>query len=173
MAIIFSMYIMAAFGMGIRSAIFIFLVRQFFRGLPVELEESAEVDGAGVFRTFWSVMLPNARGAVVVVSLFAFVWQWNDYYFASLFQYSGNNFPVLSTRLAGGTERLYTILHGWVTEGKEFFQHITDEQIQSDPMFHGLVANTAALLMMLPLLIGYLFVQKMFVESIERTGIVG
>jgi len=170
---IFSMYIMAAFGMGIRSGIFIFLFRQFFRGLPIELEESAQVDGAGVFRTFWSVMLPNAKGAVIVVGLFAFVWQWNDYYYASLFQYAGNNFPVLSTKLAGGTERLYTILSGWVAQGKEFFKHITDEQIREDPLFRGLVANTAALLVMLPLLIGYLFVQRRFVESIERTGIVG
>ena len=170
---VFSMYIMAAFGMGIRSAIFIFLFRQFFRGLPVELEESAEVDGAGVFRTFWSVMLPNAQGAIVVVGLFAFVWQWNDYYYASLFQYAGNSFPVLSTKLAGGTERIATILNGWVAEGKEFFAHLTDEQVRENAMFRGLVANTAALLIMLPLLIGYLFVQRRFVESIERTGIVG
>ncbi|MCK9536892.1 MAG: carbohydrate ABC transporter permease, partial [Bacilli bacterium] len=160
---IFSMYIMAAFGMGIRSAIFIYLFRQFFRGLPIELEESAEVDGAGVFRTFWSVMLPNAQGAIVVVGLFAFVWQWNDYYYASLFQYSDNNFPVLSTKLAGGTDRLYTILSGWVSQGKDFFKYITDEQVREDPLFRGLVANTAALLMMLPLLIGYLFVQRRFV----------
>ncbi|HOA78445.1 MAG: carbohydrate ABC transporter permease [Bacilli bacterium] len=170
---IFSMYIMAAFGMGIRSAIFIYLFRQFFRGLPVELEESAEIDGAGVFRTFWSVMLPNARGAIVVVGLFAFVWQWNDYYYASLFQYADNNFPVLSTKLASGTERLFTILSGWVSEGKEYFKHITDEQVKEDPLFRGLIANTAALLMMIPLLVGYLFVQRRFVESIERTGIVG
>lgn len=168
-----SMYIMAAFGMGIRSAIFIYLFRQFFRGLPMELEESAEVDGAGVFRTFWSVMLPNARGAIVVVGLFAFVWQWNDYYFASLFQYADNNFPVLSTKLAGGTERLSTIISGWISQGKEYFKSIPDEAVKEDPLFRGLIANTAALLMMLPLLIGYLFVQRTFVESIERTGIVG
>ena len=59
-----AIYIMSAFGMGLRSAIFIYLFRQFFRGIPIELEESAEIDGAGVIRTFWSVMLPNARGAI-------------------------------------------------------------------------------------------------------------
>ncbi|HNZ50566.1 MAG TPA: carbohydrate ABC transporter permease [Bacilli bacterium] len=170
---VFSMFIMAAFGMGIRSAIFIYLFRQFFKGLPIELEESAQVDGAGVFRTFWSVMLPNARGAIVTVGLFAFVWQWNDYYFASLFQYSANNFAVFSTKLAGGTDQLYTVLSGWVARGDSFFQDLTDETVRQNTLFYGLVANTAALLMMLPLLIGYFFVQKLFVESIERTGIVG
>ena len=170
---IFAMFIMSAFGMGIRSAIFIYLFRQFFKGLPTELEESAQVDGAGVFRTFWSVMLPNARGAVVTVGLFAFVWQWNDYYFARLFQYSANNFPVFSTKLAGGTEQLFTVLSGWVARGDDFFKELTDETVRQNTLFYGLIANTAALLMMLPLLIGYFFVQKLFVESIERTGIVG
>ena len=170
---VFAIFIMSAFGQGIRSSIFIYLFRQFFRGLPVELEESAQVDGAGVIRTFWSVMLPNARGAIITVSLFSFVWQWNDYYFASLFQFSGDNFPVFSTRLAGGTQQLSTVLSSWVARGEPFFKDLTDETVRQNEMFYGLIANTAALLMMLPLLIGYLFFQKLFVESIERTGIVG
>lgn len=168
-----AMFIMSAFGQGIRSAIFIYLFRQFFRGLPPELEESAQIDGAGVLRTFWSVMLPNARGAIVTVSLFSFVWQWNDYYFANLFAYSEGGFAVLATRLAGGTERLFTIISGWVSRGEEFFRNFTDESIRQNSLFHGLISNTAALMMMLPVLIGYFFFQKLFVESIERTGIVG
>lgn len=168
-----AIFIMSAFGQGIRSAIFIYLFRQFFRGLPPELEESAQVDGAGVLRTFWSVMLPNARGAIVTVALFSFVWQWNDHYFANLFAYTEGNFAVLSTMLAGGTERLFTIISGWSTSGLEYFQTLTDESIRQNVLFRGLISNTAALLMMLPVLIGYLFFQRLFVESIERTGIVG
>lgn len=170
---LFAMYIMSAFGQGIRSAIFVFLFRQFFRNLPKELEESAEVDGAGVIRTFWSVMLPNASGAITTVALFSFVWQWNDYYFANLFQYSGSDFPVFSTKLAGGTQQLFTVLNTWIGRGEPFFRDLTDENVRSNPLFYGLIANTAALLMMFPLLIGYFFFQKRFVESIERTGIVG
>ncbi|MCF0110206.1 MAG: ABC transporter permease subunit, partial [Erysipelotrichaceae bacterium] len=64
------LYIMALFGQGIRAALFVYLFKQFFRGIPVELEESAQIDGAGVIRTFWSVMLPNARGCITTVSLF-------------------------------------------------------------------------------------------------------
>lgn len=167
---ILSMYIMTIFGQGIRSAIFIYLFRQFFKNLPSELEESAQVDGAGVIRTFWSIMLPNARGAIVTVGLFSFVWQWNDYYFANLLKYSVS-FPLLSTKLGGNTERLDTVLSTWKAAGREVLEGVED--IAQDPMFRGLIANTAALLMMLPLLIGYFFVQKLFVESIERTGIVG
>lgn len=170
---LFALFIMSAFGQGIRSAIFIYLFRQFFKGLPPELEESAQVDGAGVFRTFWSVMLPNARGAIVTVSLFSFVWQWNDYYFSNLFAYSEGGFSVLSTMLGGGTERLFTIISGWSTSGLEYFKELTDESIRQNRLFHGLISNTAALLMMFPVLIGYLFFQRLFVESIERTGIVG
>lgn len=164
----FAIYIMSIFGMGVRSAIFIFLFRQFFRNIPIELEESAEIDGAGVIRTFWSVMLPNARGAIVTVSLFAFVWQYNDYYFAALFKYE-RSMPLLTTKLASGSGNLYATM---VTS----FQHLLVDlgpEIKDDPLFFGLVTNTAALLMMAPLLIGYFFVQKLFVESIERTGITG
>lgn len=164
----FSIYIMSAFGMGLRSAIFIFLFRQFFRNVPIELEESAEIDGAGVIRTFWSVMLPNARGAIVTVSLFAFVWQYNDYYFAHLFRYEGT-LPLLTTKLASGSGNLSAVM---VTSFGDLLRDLGDE-IKDDPLFFGLITNTAALLMMLPLLISYFFVQKMFVESIERTGLTG
>jgi len=172
---IFSLFIMSAFGMGIRSAIFIYIFRQFFRNLPMELEESAQVDGAGVIRTFWSVMLPNARGAIITVGLFSFVWQWNDYYFASLFRINrlvmpltGKKFALLTTSLAGATERLDTVIRS-----KPYIARLVGQSIYDDPLFLGLIANTAALLIMLPLLISYFFVQRLFVESIERTGITG
>lgn len=164
---VFSLFIMSAFGMGIRSAIFIYIFRQFFRNLPMELEESAQIDGAGVIRTFWSVMLPNARGAIVTVGLFSFVWQWNDYYFASLFAI-GRKMPLLTTRLAGATERIDTVIKSNIE-----LTRLIGPTILNNPLLFGLIANTAALLMMLPLLIAYFRVQKLFVESIERTGITG
>lgn len=162
-----SIYLMNGLGMGIRSGIFIFIFRQFFKGLPQELEESAQIDGAGVFRTFWSIMLPNARGALVTVSLFAFVWAWNDSYYVGLLQISTDEFPLLTMRLINAAEGMYSAL--FYTGGL----HLIGQDVWSNPMFLALIANVAALLMMLPLLVGYLFVQKGFVESIERTGIVG
>ena len=170
---IFSMYILAAFGQGIRSAIFIYLFRQFFRGIPKELEESAEVDGAGVFRTFWSVMLPNARGAIVTVGLFAFVWQWNDCYFGQLLGYSTGNMPLLAVQLSTGSEGLRVLINTWAMAGDPLLESFANSGVSTTPEFIALIANTAALLIMAPLLIGYFFVQRLFVESIERTGITG
>ncbi len=170
MANAFSIYIMSAFGMGLRSAIFVYLFRQFFRGVPIELEESAEIDGAGVIRTFWSVMLPNARGAIVTVSIFSFVWQYNDYYWAELFKFHNANVrPVLTTALASSAETFNSVV------STSFPSLVAElgEGIAKNSQFYGLVLNTSALLMMLPLIIGYLFAQNLFVESIERTGITG
>ena len=162
-----SIYLMSGLGMGIRSGIFIYIFRQFFRGLPMELEESAMIDGAGVFRTFWSVMLPNARGALVTVGLFAFVWQWNDVYYVKIFEVSSIDFPLLTMQLINAAEGMYAAL--FYTGGLD----LIGQDVWENPLFLALISNVAALLMMLPLLIMYLFVQKQFVESIERTGIVG
>ena len=166
----FAIYYMSAFGMGLRSGIFIYLFRQFFRGIPIELEESAEIDGAGVIRTFWSVMLPNARGAIVTVALFSFVWQYNDLYWAQMFEYHDSNvMPLLTTGLASSADTFNSLI------GTSFQSLVADlgDGIAHNAQFYGLILNTAALLMMLPLIIGYLFVQRLFVESIERTGITG
>ncbi len=168
-----SMFILAAFGQGIRSAIFIFLFRQFFKGVPKELEESAQVDGAGIIRTFWSVMLPNARGAIVTVGLFAFVWQWNDSYFGQLLGYTSSRYSLLAVELGNGTEVLPAIISTWMSSKNPVLRSIASTDIGFDPLFISLIANTAALMIMAPLLIGYFFVQRLFVESIERTGITG
>ncbi len=162
-----SIYLMSGLGMGVRAGIFIYIFRSFFRGLPRELEESAIIDGASVFRTFFNIMLPNARGAIVTVSLFAFVWQWNDAYYVKIFEVSTAGFPLLTMRLVNAAEAMYPAL--FYTGALE----LIGQNIWENPLFLALISNVAALLMMLPLLIMYLFVQKQFVESIERTGIVG
>ncbi len=160
-------YIMAITGQGIRAALFVYLFRQFFRGIPIELEESAQIDGAGIVRTFWSVMLPNARGVMTTVALFAFVWQWNDVYYTSMFGVSSSDFPLLTIQIINTAEWLGNLLIRLNPE----YGISTD--IKGSSQFTSLIANTEAFLMMLPLLIAYMFVQKLFVEGIERTGIVG
>ena len=165
-----AMYIMSAFGMGLRSAIFIYLFRQFFRGIPIELEESAEIDGAGVIRTFWSVMLPNARGVITTVALFAFVWQWNDVYYTGMYAVSGDSFPMLTRKLITMSENVQGLILR--PEYIDFVEQV-GEGIVKNPLFIQVLLNTAALLMLTPLLIGYLFVQRLFIEGVERSGIVG
>ena len=72
-------------GTGIRNGLFIYLMRQFFRGMPGELEEAAYVDGAGPIRTYFRVMLPNALPVMLIVFIFSFVWMYNDVFFAQMF----------------------------------------------------------------------------------------
>ncbi|VEU80303.1 carbohydrate ABC transporter permease [Haploplasma axanthum] len=163
------LYLLAVLGMGIRSGIFIYIFKSFFEGLPKELEESAMVDGAGVFRTFWNIMLPNAKGAILTVGLFAFVWQWNDSYYTSMLKIgsTSKHMPLLSTGLANFVENIRGILL------KPDMVILMGSDYSRIAEYHTIVLNVAALLAMLPLLVMYLFVQKNFVESIERTGIVG
>ncbi|CAM4223947.1 multiple sugar transport system permease protein [Paenibacillus endophyticus] len=141
----------------LKAGLYIYIFRQFFRGIPKEVEEAAYIDGAGVGSTFLRIMLPNALPAIVTVLLFSFVWQWNDSFFTTTYLTSSK---VMSTQLASLPYNLSILLEGGVTTNK-------------DPFFMSMVQDTGILLAILPLVILYLFVQRYFVESIERTGIVG
>ncbi len=66
----------------------------FMSGIPDELTAAAVVDGAGQFRTFWSVILPVSRNAIVTVSLFAFLWAWSDFVFATTLDGGGSQQPI-------------------------------------------------------------------------------
>jgi multiple sugar transport system permease protein len=66
----------------------------FMSGLPDELLQAAKIDGAGALRTFWSVVLPVSRNAVVTVSLFSFLWAWSDFVFASTLDGGGSLRPI-------------------------------------------------------------------------------
>jgi multiple sugar transport system permease protein len=141
----------------LKAGLYIYIFRQFFRGIPKEVEEAAYIDGAGVGSTFMRIMLPNAVPAIVTVLLFSFVWQWNDSFFTTTYLTSSK---VMSTQLASLPYNLAIMLQGGVTTN-------------SDPFYQSMVQDTGILLAILPLVIIYLFVQRYFVESIERTGIVG
>lgn len=163
------LYIFAGLGMGIKSGIFIYLFRQFFRGIPEELEEAAYVDGANPFQVFYKVMLPNARGVMITVGILAFVWQWNDSYFTSVFVTDVNNaLQTLTTKMQGISGNI----QGAITQAGVW--QLFDQDVTKNPLFTSMIVNTAGILTMLPLLVMYLFVQKiLFKEGIERTGIVG
>lgn len=141
----------------LKAGLYIFIFRQFFRGVPREIEEAAYIDGAGVSATFARIMLPNAVPAIVTVLLFSFVWQWNDSFFTTTYLTSSK---VMSTQLASLPYNLAIFLEGGVATNK-------------DPFYQSMVQDTGMLLAILPLIIIYLFVQRYFVESVERTGLVG
>ena len=61
------------------QAFFIFMIVQFIRGIPVDLDEAAEIDGAGKFRVFWQLILPLVQPPVVTTAIFSFYWTWGDF----------------------------------------------------------------------------------------------
>lgn len=138
--------IMSATGLGLKNGLYIYMMRQFFRGMPKELEASAFIDGAGHLRTFFVIMLPNAMNMMITVFLFAFTWQWTDTTYNDLL------IPKLDI-LAN------TVMKAWNTSSTEVLQQ------QS-------LLDTGALLMIFPLLIVFLVCQRYFVQSIERSGLV-
>ncbi|HIW73086.1 MAG TPA: carbohydrate ABC transporter permease [Firmicutes bacterium] len=152
-------YLMAAFGMGIRSGLYIFIMRQFFRNMPAELEEAALIDGCGSVKTFTRVMLPNVVPALVTVLVFSIVWYWNDYYQASMFLMSDQ---TLSVNL--------TMLNGMLSITAQNVAGLTSQDLM---LMRDAVLECGCLVTLLPLLVMYLFLQRFFTESIERTGIVG
>ena len=72
----------------------VLIFRAFMSGIPDELMQAALTDGAGRLRTFWSIVMPVSRNAVVTVSLFAFLWSWSDFVFASTLDAEGNQQPI-------------------------------------------------------------------------------
>jgi len=147
------MYIMTLFGTGLRSGLYIFIFTQFFRGLPKELEEAAQVDGANYLYTYFRIMLVNALPAVVTVAIFSLVWQYNDTFYSNLFGLSGN--MMLSKRI--------TTLQAT----------IQNMDAVRDPSIAALYVNAGIALVILPLIILYVLLQKQFIEGVERSGIVG
>jgi multiple sugar transport system permease protein len=146
-------YLMTALGTGLRSGLYIFIFTQFFRGLPKEIEEAALIDGAGYFRTFSTVMVPNAVPAIVTVTIFSLVWQYNDAFYGRLFNVSEN--ILLSRKLA------------------TLQQTIANIDMIRDPSISTLYVYAGVVFMILPLLIMYIALQKYFIEGVERSGIVG
>lgn len=144
------MVIMAVTAAGYRCGLYIILMRQYFRGVPKELEEAAYIDGAGTARTFVSIMLPNAKTMMITIGLFSFVWTWLDSDFAPTLLYE---LPLLSNKF-------------------DLIQSILYNKANSE-VLTSLYADTAVVVTIVPLIILYLFTQKFFVQSVERSGLVG
>ncbi|MCH5272476.1 MAG: carbohydrate ABC transporter permease [Lachnospiraceae bacterium] len=142
--------------MGLKNGLYIYMLRQYFRGVPKELEEAAYVDGCGNFQTFVRIMLPDAKAMITSCFLFAFVWQWTDSFYTKLFL---GDKQVLTKGLNSIAGRLdnYVQRQGWGTFAAEAF-------LQQ-------MISTGVLMAIAPLILLYLFAQKGFVESLSQTGI--
>jgi multiple sugar transport system permease protein len=135
------LFIRAFFG----NAFLIFLMRQFFMTIPIELEEAARIDGASRAQTLVYVLIPLIKPALATVVIFTFMWIWNSFMEPLIFLNSPHNFTV--------------------TLGLNFFQGQYEVHYQLL-----MAASTAA---MLPMLILFFFAQRFFIEGITLTGLKG
>lgn len=136
-----------------------FIFRQFFLGLPAELEEAARIDGCGAFGTYVRIILPTSRTAILVVSVLSIVWHWNDYFEPSLYLRDQSDFLL--------PQMLPNIYDNMVKASTDV------TMMESQHMYTLGVAMAATTLVILPIFIMYMFLQRRFMEGIERTGIVG
>ncbi len=147
------MYIMTLLGCGVRSGLYIYIFNQFFRGLPKEIEEAALVDGCGVWYTYFKIMLRNAMPSVITVAVFSIVWQFNDTFYAKLFLISEN--VVISKKIA----TLQSVI-----ANQDKILNVTLQELYLD---------AGIILVLLPVVLIYLLLQRYFIEGVERSGIVG
>ena len=141
-------------GQGINAAIYILIFYTFYKTIPGILIESAEVDGAGQLRIFRSIILPLAIPSFVIVFLFSFVWYWNESFITGLYVGDKITLPLWLQAFRSSYESIFPP----GTPGAELNEAI-------------LLAGN--MLTILPLLLLYFFSQKLFTQSIDRTGITG
>lgn len=127
------------------NAFFIFMMRQFFQGLPVELVDAARVDGAGEWRIFWQIMLPLVRPALLVMAVFTFLWTWHDFFGPLVYLSDQSQYPLSLGLFAFRAQR--------TTEWS--------------------LMMAASTLVTLPLIVIFFFAQRYFLDGIRMTGIKG
>lgn len=144
--------ILSATGLAFKNGLYVFMLRQFFKGVPDELEESAYLDGCSVFRTFVQIILPLSIPVLITVFMFAFSWQWTDNFYTSVFYTTTG--PLLMPKIVKVPKSLDTAYAG-------------------ENMYVAAIRNTCGILILLPLLILYTFMQRYIIQGIERSGITG
>lgn len=139
-------------GLAYRNGLYVFMMRQFYRGVPDELEESAYLDGCGTMMTFFRIIIPLSIPMMVTIFLFAFCWQWTDDFYTTVFFTSS------------GMKLMPDII-------------MTPKSLETDfaagDLYISAIRNTCGLLVIAPLIVVYLFGQRFLVQGIERSGIVG
>lgn len=152
------------FGQGLRGALFVLIFMQFFRGLPHQLEESARMDGAGAYRTFFRIMLPLSGPALLVVFLFSVVWHWNDVFEPNLYFMVQEHYNLPQQLAILDTEGVFRVQQAKALIGGNMMASVPTSYNRN---------MAGALLTILPLILLYGFAQRYFIESVERTGIAG
>jgi multiple sugar transport system permease protein len=127
------------------NAFDIFLLRQFFRTIPEELADAARVDGASEFRIFWNIMLPLSVPVLATISVFTFLWAWNDF-----------QGPLI-----------------YLTDPRRFTMALglQDYQMQHTIAWNLLMAASA--MFTIPIVVLFFFAQRTFIQGVKLTGLKG
>jgi multiple sugar transport system permease protein len=125
------------------DAFFIFLMVQFFRGIPRELDEAAQMDGCSPWRIYWKIMMPLSLPVMTTAAIFTFIWTWDDFFGPLIYL---------------NDMRQYTVMLGLRT--------FVDSTGQSD--YGGLFAMSV--LSLVPIFLFFLFFQRLLIEGIATTG---
>ena len=144
------MIILSITGLAFKNGLYIYMLRQFFTGVPDALEESAYLDGAGTLRTFFQIILPLSVPMMITVFLFAFCWQWTDDFYTTMFFTSAKT--ELLVKIVGVPQSLKLDYSG-------------------QAMYYAAIRNTCGLVIIMPLVVLYLFCQNFLVQGIERSGL--
>lgn len=150
------------FGYGLNGGVYIFLFRQFYASLPSSLEDAAQIDGCGSLRTYFRIVLPTSRSAVVVGFVLSLVWHWNDYYEPSLYLTEAKRWTLASMLPGMFVEIQKNAVYDAAAAASKLDSIAINEA----------VVMAATLLVILPVLIAFFFLQKQFMQGIERTGLV-
>lgn len=154
----------ALLGHGLKGSLFVLIFIQFYRTLPNVLEEAARIDGAGAFRTYWMIMFPLAKPAMLVVFLFSVVWHWNDLFEPNMYLLVPEYFNLAQNMaFFNGNANL---------DIQQAANSVSSGTLGMAPTLQNQVM-AGVMLTILPVLILYLFTQRYFVESVERSGIAG
>lgn len=145
--------ILSLTGLAFKNGLFIYIMRQYFNGVPDELEEAAYVDGAGTIKTFARIILPMAIPMMVTIFMFSFSWQWSDMFYTSLF-FTSTKSSILLPNIVKIPTSLDT----------DYVAQVTYETA---------IRNTCGILILAPLVVIYMFAQRTLIEGVERSGITG
>ena len=126
---------------------YIFLLRQFFMTLPLELDEAAQIDGASRMRVFWTVVMPLSKPAIATVAVFSFINHWNDFFYPLIMLQSSDRLT-----LAVGMR--------WLQAGQYEAQQLH-------------LQMAVAMIAVAPVVVLFFFAQKHFIRGIALTGIKG
>ncbi|QUA54165.1 carbohydrate ABC transporter permease [Aristaeella lactis] len=142
--------------MGLKDGLYIYMLRQYFKGVPESLEEAAYVDGCGTMHTFLKIMLPDAVPIIASCFLFSFVWQWTDLFYSRNFL---SGYTLYAVQMSTMTTRM----------GRYYSTSLTDAITVTNGRSLQLI-SIAVLFCCIPLIILYCFTQRTFVESLAMTG---